>query len=480
MPLPFQNTRLYQNSLEVSGELMQLFAKNEVFQQKIGKEMLDLATDLAKALEKNNDHEQQQALETIAANLTGMLAILEIAEKSSMLTSKEKNYFSEKISDLQKQLVHFQLGQKRILILSSNAGQGHMSASKAIKQGFEYLYGYDFRVEIVDFAEVLSSFFNKATLRTYEGSIKYVPSVYEFLYESTNTKWSIKLLNLLNYPFQFNKLKKFFSEKKPDLILSTHPVWDYIAMKVWKKQSPSAKFLSLITDSIHVHEAWVTADTDFHLVPNEDTALTIRKLGVETDKIKILGFPVQLKFLEKSDRKSLLEEFNLNPKFFTIIYLATSENKQKATLIIEECLKTKGNFNLIVVTGRNGKLLPKLEPYKNLANVRIFGWTDKLADFIKTCDIVITKAGGATVMECIAAQKPMIITQIIPGQEQGNAELIERYQLGIISAKSNITISQSVEEIRKKHTVYEKNLATMSNPRAALDIAEFVEGILKK
>ena len=37
--------------------------------------------------------------------------------------------------------------------------------------------------------------------------------------------------------------------------------------------------------------------------------------------------------------------------------------------------------------------------------------------------LVISKAGSAIVQEAIAARCPMIINQVIPGQEEGNAEL---------------------------------------------------------
>ena len=43
-----------------------------------------------------------------------------------------------------------------------------------------------------------------------------------------------------------------------------------------------------------------------------------------------------------------------------------------------------------------------------------------------THHLVISKAGGATVQEAIAARCPMIVNQVIPGQEEGNARLIWR------------------------------------------------------
>ena len=58
--------------------------------------------------------------------------------------------------------------------------------------------------------------------------------------------------------------------------------------------------------------------------------------------------------------------------------------------------------------------------------------------------LVIGKAGGATVQEAIAARCPMIVNQVIPGQEEGNAELISRGGLGAV-AERNREVAELVE-----------------------------------
>ena len=40
--------------------------------------------------------------------------------------------------------------------------------------------------------------------------------------------------------------------------------------------------------------------------------------------------------------------------------------------------------------------------------------------------LVVGKAGGATVHEAIAAQCPMIVHHLVPGQEEGNLALLEK------------------------------------------------------
>jgi UDP-N-acetylglucosamine:LPS N-acetylglucosamine transferase len=77
-------------------------------------------------------------------------------------------------------------------------------------------------------------------------------------------------------------------------------------------------------------------------------------------------------------------------------------------------------------------------------------------------------------MECIAAKKPMIITQVIPGQEMGNAELIKLHELGIVQKDAKMSIGECIDYIRNNESRIAANLARISNPEASLKIARFI------
>ena len=59
--------------------------------------------------------------------------------------------------------------------------------------------------------------------------------------------------------------------------------------------------------------------------------------------------------------------------------------------------------------------------------------------------LIVGKAGGALVQEAIAARCPMIVNQVIPGQEEGNAQLIRENGLGAV-AERNREVPELVEE----------------------------------
>lgn len=360
-------------------------------------------------------------------------------------------------------------------------GKGHYSASMATKEALELLHGDKVNVEMVDFFQLLNEGFSKTTQKMYDKSVKFIPSFYKAFFEWTDQKWSVKFLNAINYISLQSAMKKLLKENEPDIIISTFPIWDYAVAQMWKKKHPGAKFANIITDSISIHKAWLIADSDYRIVPNEDTAKVLMKEGVPADKIKILGFPVSLEFIKEIDRKAVLKKLGLNPRLYTVLLFATMGQTKRNLRIFEKVIGEKRDYNVIGVMGRNKTLLPKLEHLKIQKNVALLEWVDNVPELMKASDLIITKAGGATVMECIAAKKPMIITQVIPGQEEGNAVLIEKHNLGAVLKKGKKGIEEIpslISTMRKEDEKYETALKEQSKPRAALKIAEFINSIL--
>ena len=479
--LPFQKTTVYKKALETLQKVLHEYTKQDYthLAKKLKEEAFEVNTKLAKAFSKFKKDEQMQ-LKSSIEGVVSMIALLDLSQQKKGAISPVKRELVDKLRGLQSDIENFKKTQKKILILSAKMGHGHMTASAAIEEAIQEKYGYDYDVEIIDFVELLSATMNAFSKKYYESSVKFAPNMYKLLYESSNKNVQlVKLLNQVNYPFVLSKVKKYFEEKSPDLLISTYPIWSYLAADIWKKYNKDAKFMSVVTDSITIHNSWVLADTDHYIVANEDTKQSLINMGEQSEKIKTLGFPVKLDFMETINQKAFLKKLKLNPKKKTILFLPTSQGTRKNQKIVKNIMEFDPHMNVIIITGRDSKNKPKLEKItSDRDNVRVIGWTNKMSDFIKAADIVVTKAGGATVMECIAAAKPMIITSVIPGQEEGNAQLIKKYHLGIVCG-SRDNIADHIDYINKNRATFDRYLKKHSNPQAALDIAEFIHELLE-
>lgn len=362
-----------------------------------------------------------------------------------------------------------------ILILSSNFGQGHMATARALKSAAASHPELNFQIDVIDFSEEVSQVFNTASKKIYELNAKHAPIVHRWIYNSTDrSRIPLKVINSLNYPIRRRALLSLIKEHHPALIISNYPIWQHIAYQLTKESFPDVEFATLITDSISVHSAWAEPDSDFYLVANEPTAASIHKLGVSNNKIFPLGYPTHATFAQPVDTASL-QALGLKPTEKYILLSGSSLRTPYVRRLIQLVSTHFPYQRLVVVTGRDTRLHQLLENSTQPLpeQVLLLGWTDKMQELIKGSQLVITKAGGSTVMECIAARKPMIINKIIPGQEEGNAELVSRYHLGEI-AQTPIDVCHAIDTILNHEASYLEALGRHSRPNAAYDILAFL------
>jgi processive 1,2-diacylglycerol beta-glucosyltransferase len=107
----------------------------------------------------------------------------------------------------------------------------------------------------------------------------------------------------------------------------------------------------------------------------------------------------------------------------------------------------------------------------------IIGWTDQLPRLMRETHILISKAGGATTQEAVAAACPMIISQVVPGQEEGNARLIEESNAGIVATTPDSIIAAVERATANDAQIWREwlnNICALSRPRASLEIAELL------
>jgi len=87
-------------------------------------------------------------------------------------------------------------------------------------------------------------------------------------------------------------------------------------------------------------------------------------------------------------------------------------------------------------------------------------------------DLVVTKPGGLTSSECLAAGAPMLIINPIPGQESRNADYLLE-QGAAIKANNLATLAYKAQQLLKapaRLQELKRNARKIGHPKAAYDI----------
>jgi UDP-N-acetylglucosamine:LPS N-acetylglucosamine transferase len=359
---------------------------------------------------------------------------------------------------------------KKILILTAGFGDGHNAAARSLRDAIELL-DEDARAEVLDLFADSYGAFNTFVKKTYLGVVQYAPKLWGGIYSLLENPFVERQLG--GFTRLQNTLEKILAETQPDCVVSTYPVYAHVIKKIYGNNERPFRFITVVTDSISINSAWFRAPSDFFCVPNEASAEVLRKGGVPEKQIKVLGFPVSPAFANPSAELPL--PIGREPR--RVLYIINT-GKKKAGKAVDRLLELD-DVHLTITVGRDPELRAELieRTRKQADRVRVLGWTNQMPELMMSHHLIISKAGGATVQEAIAARCPMIVNQVIPGQEEGNAELIWRYGLGAIAEK-NREVAELVENAfakrASKWSEWRANLEKISRLDAAQHIAELI------
>ena len=360
---------------------------------------------------------------------------------------------------------------KKILILTAGFGDGHNAAARNLRDAIE-MADEDARAETLDLFADSYGAFNTLARKTYLGMVAYAPKLWGQFYSLLENPFVEKQLG--SFTRLQSTLEKVISETQPDCVVSTYPIYGHVIKKIYANHHERPfRFITVITDSTSINTAWFRAPADYFCVIDDPTAETLIRGGIPEKQIKVMGFPVSPIFAANAN--DLPQPIADEPR--RVLYVINT-GKKKAGKAIDRLLEID-DVHLTITAGRDPELRAKLiERTRDQEHrVKILGWTNQMPELMMSHHLIITKAGGATVQEAIAARCPMIINQVIPGQEEGNAELIQKLNIGAVVEK-NKEVAEAVEmAFEKKATLWNewrKNMKKVSRPDAAMKIAELI------
>lgn len=358
--------------------------------------------------------------------------------------------------------------QPKILILTASFGDGHNSAARNLASA---LHGKA-EVILADPCDLGNPTINRLLIRAYRQVTTYAPRIWAWIYRSTDKQDFSKPLPFISKTEK--AVAKLITDNQPDVIVNTYPIYPHMVARHFDGASP-IPIVTIITDSLEINAAWSRSPSHHFLVTDHHTEEVLINKEIPEEKINITGFPVSPLFetLPKIDAEAPITKENP----FRVLFFPTARSPH-VTSIMEAVLAQ--DTNVTVVLGRNTRWLYKKahalkQKYPN--RIKIKGWTKKVPELLTSHHLVIGKAGGATVHEAIAAQCPMLVHQIVPGQEEGNIELLERYQTGALATtpvKIKTALTDLLANDAKEWREQKRRLLKVTKPLASHHAADFI------
>lgn len=322
----------------------------------------------------------------------------------------------------------------KIQIVTCQFGSGHLSAAQTLKQQIEQARPED-SVELVDLVAMSFPRSHRLIYKTYQSMVLTGAKLVKWVYGENPQKGLSDKPSAINQ-LVLSNLFHHLTETKPDVVIATYSLATK-ALARFKQLHPEAfRLVTCITD-VQAHAGWINHQTDLYLVACQATKLVLIQHGVKPEQVIVQGIPV--KQLEPKAEVSKLPSILLMGGGLGL--LPSSEDFYYG-LAATGC-------HVTVVCGKNTKLQKKLQKL-NLPNVTVLGYCHHMAQLLKESDIIISKPGGVTTFEAIAAEIPLLAFSPTLPQEQSNARFIEANQLGAVLPKQMKQVPQAIEALMRQ------------------------------
>lgn len=359
----------------------------------------------------------------------------------------------------------------------SDTGGGHRSAAEAIAAALEQLEP-DTVVKLLDFFSTCAPFPLNQAGNVYGPWVNYAAPLWAAGFHLTNGRYRAAVLGALISRFTRRCAGLRLRQFQPDVLVCVHPLATRLAVDIRRHLNPTLPLVTIVTDLVIAHAAWLTRDIDLLIAPSEAVRRLALQAGIPASKIKVTGQPVHPRFTEvTADQRTTRQSLGLEPNQFTVLLLGGGEGMGR----VAEMAKAINAANLpvqqIVVCGRNESLRRRLEKTTWHVPTHILGFVHNMPTLMHAADVVVTKAGPSSICEALVVGRPILLTGYVPGQERGNVDFVVGAGAGRLTKTPQALVTaleqllDPASEVRYQMT---ENARRLARPSAARDIAQLL------
>jgi len=366
-----------------------------------------------------------------------------------------------------------------VVVYFSDTGGGHRSAAEAIIETLHIEYGERLTTEMVDaFKDYAPLPLNKMP-DLYPQMVK-APKLWEASFYVTDGSARVRLITASVWPYVRRHVRAMVRSHPADLIVTVHPYANTFTLKALGWNRPP--FYTVVTDIVTTHALWFDKRADRIFVPSNAARLRAIALGIPEGKLEVVGFPVASRHCVAPGQKAALRKKLGWPLDKKIILLVGGGEGMGPIAKTARTIDESGlDIAQIIVVGRNQKLKTHLEAHTWENQTMIYGFTRELPDFMRAADILVTKAGAASITEGLNANIPMVMYAKLPGQEDGNVTFIEEAGAGVFAPTPQL-VTRALTRWICRPTEYQQiveNARRVARPDSARTIAHAIGERLK-
>ncbi len=371
---------------------------------------------------------------------------------------------------------------KRVCILTLGVGSGHLRASETVQRAL-----YDGRdpveVKVIDALDSARRWFRWIYVESYWWMLRTAPWMWRKLFDWRQSKRHGSTAPDWVFRRGCKAVLRQIKEYAPHLVIVTEIGAAEIAALGRREGWFNAPILAVQTD-YQTEPPWVQSEIDAYCVASEEARGQLIGWGVLPNRVLLCGIPVDPAFALPFDKKELLPALGLDARRPVVLVMGGGMGPVPLDEVVSSLEHCNAPMQVLAVAGHDRLLRHRLEMMRGrlAVDLHLFGWTNNVPELMAVSDILITKPGGLTAAEALAAGLPMILTHPIPGPEERHVRYL--CQNGVaLHAKSLHEIPLMVSRLLAlpdELGQIRRRTAEWSRPGAAHAIAQVAMAMLEK
>lgn len=358
---------------------------------------------------------------------------------------------------------------RKALVCSVAYGMGHNAAAAALEEEWKRRGGL---CCVVDPCAEAHPFIYELTRRFYHFCVRRAPWLWGVTYAQTDTAdWR----RAVHYPLLSDvarRLKAILEREQPDVVFCTYPLYAYMLDALHAQGVFHGRYAMVVTDSLVISRPWLQSQAPWVFVPDELSAAWVcREFGLPEARVQAAGFPVRTAFAQSAPREAP------DASHLRILYGACRSNRE-VVHIVRALAAAFPAMRLVLLAGEREHCLRRaLRREIAAAQVCVSGTTGEMAAYLAQSHFYIGKAGAATMFECYAAQVPMIVNFALPGQEQGNLQLLLHDGAGYNEETPSDVVHRVAEMLAQGAAGWQRARAAMKAAQRSGGAAAIVDAV---
>ncbi|GGM00166.1 MGDG synthase family glycosyltransferase [Deinococcus aerophilus] len=316
----------------------------------------------------------------------------------------------------------------RALILSASFGSGHHQANDALDRSLRAA-GMKLSARHTDFLSYLSPLERTVTAGTYDLWLRHAPGMYKAFYNWTDSETEPRALTGTFGWLGLRGMTRDVQEVAPELVVGSYPTT--VALADTARRRLGTDFLNaLIVTDYRVHHHWARPEAEVLMVASEEAREQMVRWRIPPERVEVTGIPIGPAYrqLIGADRAALRQRHGLDPALPLILISGGGTGTFRALgPVLTELSALGRRVQVLVLAGARGRGVTQVGG----ATVHRLGFSTAFPELLAASDLVVGKAGGLTVAEATTLGVPLVIHEPIPGQEEHNADYLERHGAGV-------------------------------------------------